>query len=138
MTATVVDASVFGPLLLPDEGADLHPALHVILRSGHAVVPQHWRLEIANFGLMAVRRGRVSAAELALGLNLLARSSIAEDSETALHAWQRTLQLSTQHRLTVYDAAYLELALRRRLPLLTLDRELGAAARAEAVELVPV
>ena len=60
------------------------------------------------------------------------------DPETDLHAWTVTTKLAERFRLTVYDAAYLELAQRRRLPLATLDEALHAAARACGVELLGI
>ena len=61
---------------------------------------------------------------------------MAVDPETGIHAWAQTLDLSTRFSLTVYDAAYLELAVRRGLPLATLDRDLRAAASAAGVTLL--
>jgi predicted nucleic acid-binding protein len=58
---------------------------------------------------------------------------ITVDVETDRQAWGPTLELSVRHRLTLYDAAYLELALRRKLPIATLDAELRAAAEAEGI-----
>ena len=55
------------------------------------------------------------------------------DPETDRHAWGATLQLAIRYRLSLYDAAYLELAQRRRVPLATLDRDLQAAAKAEGI-----
>lgn len=61
---------------------------------------------------------------------------IAVDSETTVHAWSATLALAERHRLTLYDAAYLELAQRSRLPLATLDRQLREAGVAAGVPLL--
>ena len=61
---------------------------------------------------------------------------VAIDSETGKNAWNETLKLADRHQLTVYDATYLELALRLALPLATLDRELRKAAQAENVRLL--
>jgi predicted nucleic acid-binding protein len=55
---------------------------------------------------------------------------ISADDQTEIHAWAETLNMADRFQLTVYDAAYLELAQRRRLPLATLDSELGNAAQA--------
>jgi len=59
------------------------------------------------------------------------------DGETASHVWTATAQLAEQHKLTAYDATYLELALRRGLPLATRDKPLAAAAQKAGVELLP-
>lgn len=136
MSAWVIDASVIGPLLIADEADHLHPRLEACLLGGRAIVPGHWRLEVASLGRIAVRRRRLAADDLAAGLSALAGAPPDEDSETGARAWSDIMHLSEKYRLTIYDAAYLELALRRRLPLLTADRELAAAARAAGVELV--
>jgi predicted nucleic acid-binding protein len=93
-------------------------------------------LEIANVLEMGVRRGRHDAAFREVTLADLALLSIQVDPHTNDRAWGATIRLAERHRLTVYDAAYLELALRRGLPLATLDRELRVAATAENVALL--
>jgi predicted nucleic acid-binding protein len=99
-------------------------------------VPSLWRLEVANVLESGVRRGRRDAAFRDDTLADLALLPITVDPETDRQAWGATLQLAVRHRLTLYDAAYLELAQRRRLPLATLDRELRQAAKAEMVPLL--
>ena len=99
-------------------------------------VPSLWRLEVANVLDSGVRRGRRDAAFRDDTLADLALLPITVDPETDRQAWGATLQLAIRHRLTLYDAAYLELAQRRRLPLATLDRELRQAAQAEMVPLL--
>ena len=106
-----------------------------VMESG-AWVPGLWRLEIANVLEMGVRRGRHDAAFREVTLADLALLSIQVDPHTNDRAWGATIRLAERHRLTVYDAAYLELALRRGLPLATLDRELRVAANAENVTLL--
>ncbi len=66
----------------------------------------------------------------------LNRLPIALDDETDRHAWGRTRELSSEYSLTVYDAAYLELALRRKLPLASCDKELIKAARRIHIEVL--
>ena len=100
---------------------------------GGAWVPALWRLEVANALLMGVRRGRIDLAFRAAALADLAVLDISVDGETDGHAWGATLQLADRFRLTLYDAAYVELALRRALPLATLDRAMADAARALGV-----
>ncbi|MFN0166327.1 MAG: type II toxin-antitoxin system VapC family toxin [Bryobacteraceae bacterium] len=96
-----------------------------------AWVPGLWKLEVANILEMGARRGRHDTAFRNSTLADLALLPISVDSETDRQAWGATLQLLMRHRLTLYDAAYLELALRRRLPLASLDAELRSAAHAE-------
>ena len=93
-----------------------------------AVVPSLWRLEIANGLQIALRRGRINRAFRDRTLAELGRMGITTDPDTDSYAWTNTLQLADRFQLTVYDAAYLELAQRRSLPLATLDKPLRAAA----------
>jgi predicted nucleic acid-binding protein len=85
---------------------------------------------------MGVRRGRSDAGFRDAAFADLALLPIAVDQETDRHAWGSTAKLAAKHRLTLYDAAYLELARRRGLPLATLDSELRSAAAAEDVALL--
>ena len=103
-----------------------------------AFVPAIWRLEIANGLQMSVRRGRIDAATRDTALRGLALLNITTDPDTDNFAWSTTLSLAEQHRLTLYDAAYLELALRLGLPLATLDRDLRSAGDAVGVTLLGV
>ncbi len=106
-----------------------------VVESG-AWVPALWRLEVANVLEMGVRKGRSGATFRDEALADLALLPITVDPETDRQAWAATAKLAARHRLTLYDAAYLELARRRCLPLATLDRELRAAATAEDVALL--
>jgi predicted nucleic acid-binding protein len=106
------------------------------LTEGGAWVPALWRLEVANVLEMGVRRNRHDAAFRDATLVDLEQLSIHVDPETDRHAWSATLRLAERHKLTLYDAAYLELAQRRGLPLATLDEDLRAAASAEGVILL--
>jgi predicted nucleic acid-binding protein len=101
-----------------------------------AWVPQLWRLEVANVLEMGVRRGRTDAAFRDATVADLELLPIQIDPDTEKYAWRATMRLAASHRLTLYDAAYLELAMRRGLPLATLDRELRAAATAENIILL--
>jgi predicted nucleic acid-binding protein len=103
-----------------------------------AWVPAIWRLEVANVLEMGVRRGRTKAAFRDAVLADLALLPISVDPETDRQAWGATARLAARHRLTLYDAAYLELAKRRGLPLATLDMELRAAAAAERIILLGI
>jgi predicted nucleic acid-binding protein len=85
---------------------------------------------------VAVRRGRITFAYRDASLADLRALAIAIDPRTSRQAWSATLRLSDRFGLTPYDAAYLELALRRQLPLATLDHELARAAEAQSVSLV--
>jgi predicted nucleic acid-binding protein len=106
------------------------------LRRQHAWVPGLWRLEVANVLQMGIRRGRHDAAFRDAALADLTHLPIRVDAETDLHSWDATLPLAERHQLRLYDAAYLELALRRKLPLATLDGDLQRAASVEKVRLL--
>lgn len=103
-----------------------------------AWVPSLWRLEVANILEMGVRRERHDAAFRDATLADLALLPVHIDPETDRHAWTATLRLAERHRLTLYDAAYLELAKRRDLPLATVDIDLRAAASVENIRLLAV
>ena len=103
-----------------------------------AVVPLHWLLEITNVLLAAEASKKKKAAESAEFLALLEKLAIEPDTETVHCAATATLALGRKHRMTSYDAAYLELAMRRGLALATLDGNLREAAMAEGVAVLPV
>ncbi len=109
-----------------------------LITANGAWVPALWRLEVANVLEMGVRRGRHDAAFRDVTLADLGLLPISLDVETDRQAWGATLRLAASHRLSLYDAAYLELALRRAMPLATLNIELRTAAAAEGVELLGV
>jgi predicted nucleic acid-binding protein len=101
-----------------------------------AFVPSLWRLEVANGLQSALRRKRINVAFRDASLRDLATMPITIDAETDDHAWTDTVRLADRFRLTPYDAAYLELAQRRALPLASLDRDLRTAARTLGVPLL--
>ena len=115
-------------------GAEHTPANLALLHEAtdwgcHA--PLFWPLEALNGLVMAERRQRITGAKRATLIGFLRGVPIELDDETTEQAWETTANLAARHRLTVYDATYLELALRRRLPLATLDRALRDAAAHE-------
>jgi predicted nucleic acid-binding protein len=134
----VLDTSATLAWIYPGEQTAAIANIFDRVTASGAWVPSLWRLEIANSLEMGVRRGRIDAAFRDATLADLELLPIQTDPETEKQAWRATLLLSTRHRLTVYDAAYLELAIRRGLPLATLDQELRAAATAESVTLLGV
>ena len=113
----------------------LSPIFERLLLQG-AWVPSLWHLEVANVLLTGVRKGRHDSAFRDQTLQDLALLAINIDPDTITQAWHSTVQIAERYRLTAYDAAYLELAIRRTLPLATLDRELQAACLAESVPLL--
>ena len=132
----VLDSSATLAWVYSDEITE--PIRHVfnLVSESGAWVPGLWKLEVANILEMGARRGRHDAAFRNSTLSDLALLPISVDTETDRQAWAATFQLSERHGLTMYDAAYLELALRRGLPLASLDAELRRAAQAEGVAVV--
>lgn len=132
----VLDSSTTMAWVYSDETTQAVQDVFGLLSRGGAWVPGLWRLEIANVLEMGVRRKRHSAEFRDATLADLVQLPIELDMETDLHAWGETLELAERHHLTVYDAAYMELAIRRGLPLATLDEDLRRAAQTEKVTLL--
>lgn len=133
----VLDSSITLAWQFEDEHTDATlGVLDAVVEAG-AVVPPLWRYEVANGLQMAMRRGRIDADRRDRMIHSLADLDVSIDDESLAQAWSATLALSCLYGLTVYDAAYLELAQRRRLPLATLDRPLAVAARAAGVVVRP-
>jgi len=136
VSACVLDASFTFQWLFQDEASpEGYVALAVIGREG-AVVPTLWFVEVTNVLGMAERRGRIEAAGLQNALRLLRSLPLVVDGPPSLAWSEPVLQLMRAHRLTAYDATYLELAHRRGLPLATKDRDLLAAAPTVGVPLL--
>ena len=129
----VVDASVTISWYLADETTAPTQTVLELLAEVEGIAPAMWWFEIRNALLMNERRGRLDPTQIAAILAHLVRLPIVLDRDPAGDA---VLALARAHRLTFYDAAYLELALRRDAPLATLDRRLAAAARVAAVRLL--
>ena len=125
----VVDASMAFAWVLPNQASSEAEALLERIKTGAGgVVPSFWFLEVANGLLVAERRRILTAPERRLSLDWLSSLALAVDEENPRTAFGRTSALAEQYGLSVYDAAYLELALRRNLPLGTRDRALHSAA----------
>lgn len=132
----VLDASMTLALFFEDEDVAMTATILRTIAAEGAFVPSLWRLEVANALRMAVRRGR---CDVMRADNVLARVKllpIVVDGETDNHAWGATLELSRAEDLTVYDAAYLELALRLDATLMSCDRELVASARVRGLTVI--
>jgi predicted nucleic acid-binding protein len=134
----ILDSSATLAWIYADEITPAIRQVFDLLRENGAWVPSLWRLEVANILEMGVRRTRHDVAFRDATLADLALLPINLDPETERQAWGATLRLAERHRLTSYDAAYLELAQRRRLPLATLDSDLRAAASSESVTLLGI
>lgn len=134
----VLDSSVALAWVYADETTDAVLGLFDNVRTNGAWVPGLWRWEIANVLQLNVRRGRHTGDFRDAALSSLALLPIKVDGEADRQAWNGALQLAERHGLTVYDASYLEIASRRKLPLATLDRQLRAVAANEGLPLLGV
>jgi predicted nucleic acid-binding protein len=132
----ILDSSITIAWLYSEESTTATAEVEARVIQHGAWVPSLWRLEVANILEMGVRRRRHNAAFRDATLGDLALLPVNIDPETDRQAWGATIHLAERHRLSLYDAAYLELALRRTLPLATLDAELRKAASAEKVSLL--
>lgn len=129
MPGFVLDSSVTLSWLFPDERSGTSGIWLDRLAQEGACVPELWPLEVGNALLTAQRRGRIFEEQRLKALRALTDMPIEIDRETSRRAWRETMQLAETHGLTLYDATYLELAIRRDLPLATFDESLEAAAR---------
>ena len=132
----VLDSSVTLAWVYSDETSPPVTLVFDQLSQGGAWVPGLWRLEVANVLEMSARRKRHDRNFRDATLADLAQLPIRVDLETDQQAWSATLRLAEQHQLNLYDAAYLELALRRNLPLATLDDDLRRTAGREKVQVL--
>ena len=133
MSAIVVDNSVVLAWCMADEE---HPTAERAMRLAvdhGAVVPSIWRYEMLNALIVNERRGRLTAEDVGKTLADLAEMRIELDRA---HDEALLIRLARQHRLSAYDAAYLEVAVRRVLPIASLDRNLVRAATDSNVALV--
>ncbi len=133
----VIDASVTLSWVYSDEHSSVSDELLARVSLEGAVVPSLWRLEIANALQTGIKRKRIDAAYRDAALQKLLNLPIEIDPETNDYAWTTTLKLADAYRLTLYDSSYLELTLRRGLPLATRDGDLAAAAASAGAILLP-
>ncbi|WP_026012196.1 type II toxin-antitoxin system VapC family toxin [Singulisphaera acidiphila] len=131
----ILDCSIVMAWFFADESSEYADDVARQLPDQMAYVPSNWPLEVANTLIMGERRKRSTQTQAARLIKNLAALPITVDEESNLHAWNSTLSLAREQNLTAYDAAYLELAMRRGLPLATLDDKLKAAATAVGVPL---
>ena len=132
--AFVLDSSVALAWLLPDESNARTDALADRLEQEDAQVPAIWPLEVGNALLMAQRRNRITEVDFKRCIAALSALPIEVDTTAVLAA---VLSIAQRSGLTSYDAAYIELAQRRDLPLATLDDALRRACKAFKVTVLP-
>ncbi len=125
----VLDCSVVMAWCFDEVGSAYAEKVVARFRDDRAFVPLIWPLEVANSLLVAERRKRITRADNARFVELIRTMPVELDPETGSRALGDTLPLARRTNLSAYDAAYLELAVRRALPLATLDAPLKKAAR---------
>ena len=133
----VLDSSATLAWIYSDEITPAIQAVFETVAEDGGLVPALWRLEVANGLTSALRRGRIDAEFRDAALRDLAMLDIATDPQTDLLAWSSILRLADAAGLTVYDAAYVELAQRRSLALASLDNPMRAAAEKLGLEVLP-
>lgn len=134
MRRFVIDASVAGSLVLPDEAQNMAAATSDLIVHAALVAPLLWRFEVSNLLLVAQRRGRINDAQRFTAIERLEQMDVAIDAQSGEQAWLASFDIAQADGLTVYDAAYLELARRLGCGLLTYDRALAKAAIARGIE----
>lgn len=111
-------------------------SLDILIGGGTAVVPVTWGLEVANVVSRSEATGIVTASKAPEFLGLIDQLRIEVDGETSDRALGEILDIARRYKLTAYDASYLELALRKDIPLATLDKDLRKAAKKTGVQIL--
>lgn len=133
MIRFVLDCSVAMAWCFQDEADSYSRAVLASLSTDAAVVPALWPLEVVNVLAVAARRNRLSLAEASRFLELLCGLPLEVDGAPAVGEIGALFGLAREHKLSGYDAVYLQLAMRERLPLATRDTALSAAAKTAGV-----
>ncbi len=137
MTATfVIDCSAAMAWCFPDERTPASLELFRRAATESVCVPSIWFIEVANVLSIAQRKGWLTAAGLAQFQQVIEDLSLDIDAESSGRAFTHLLPLCPEHRLTSYDAVYLDLAIRKRLPLATRDVGLRKAALKLGVKVI--
>jgi predicted nucleic acid-binding protein len=132
----VLDCSVAVSWLIPDEKNSISLSVLEKVAEKGAIVPSIWHLEIGNVLLVTEHRGRITLEQRRSALHTLDELPIIIDTLTSHHAWQETIELAESYGLSLYDASYLELALRMNIPIATFDRQLKQAAHKRNVIII--
>lgn len=125
----VLDCSITMSWCFDDESNEYSDKVLDTLSNVTAIVPTIWPLEVANVLLLAKKKKRLSEVQASSFIDALAVLPIVIDSSSSSRAMHTIFVLAEQSNLTIYDAAYLELALREKIPLMTLDQDLIHAAK---------
>jgi predicted nucleic acid-binding protein len=125
----VLDCSVAMNWLMPDESSPFAEEVLERVALDGAFVPPLFKVEVGNALLLAVRRKRITPGTRRMAFDRIGALPLKEDGQGAAHVWTDCVDLADKHGLSLYDATYLELAIRLRKPLATLDDRLADAAR---------
>src|ERR1700751_3316420 len=134
--AFVADCSIAMAWLFHDEATPKTAALLNRLAPETGLLPAWWFIEITNLLAMAERKGGIPPTQSDAFIADLSKLGIERDNEAPDRAFTHLLVLCRRHRLTSYEAIYLQLAIRRSLPLATLDDDLRKTARKLGVDLL--
>lgn len=134
----ILDASVTLAWCFSDEATPETVTLLNRLESEIAFVPTLWSLEVGNILVNAERYKRITYAQISEFITLLGSINIRVDTETATRGFHEIIILAHAEKLTTYDAAYLELAMRLGLPLATKDKQMRQVATRLGLELINI
>jgi predicted nucleic acid-binding protein len=132
----VLDASVAVAWCFEDETNPTADRALAALDKDAAVVPPVWAAEVGNALLRGERRSRITADQIRQSLEVISKLEIVTEPDYVTGRVGELLDIARRHRLSVYDSIYLDLAIRERLPLATVDVELARAAQAAGVALI--
>lgn len=127
--AFVLDCSITMAWCFEDEANEQTDKILERLGNSTSIVPSIWPLEVVNVLLIAARNKRITQVQASCFIDSLSTLPIIVDPSTSTRAMHSIFVLASQGKLSIYDAAYLELAIREKIPLATLDKELIKAAQ---------
>jgi len=125
----VIDNSIVMSWCFEDEGSPYVDSVLDSLKKLSALTPAIWPLEVGNVLLVAERKNRLSEADSARFLALIGELPIVTEQETPERMMKEILALARNNNLSTYDASYLDLAMRKGIPIATLDKNLLQAAK---------
>jgi predicted nucleic acid-binding protein len=135
----ILDCSIVMSWCFKDESSNYADNIFEYLRNQmDAWVPALWSLEVSNALWIGERRGRITEANMLFFLDQLSYLPVRVEHHSHAHCFSAILNLSRAHNISSYDAAYLDLAIRKGLPLATLDQKLKTAAQNAKVEVYNV
>ena len=132
----VIDTSVVMPWCFKDEVSEYVDSVLDSLEHFTAIAPSIWPLEVGNVLLAAERKNRLSEADSIRFIALLSELPISVDQEPPERMIKEIFALAREHKLSTYDASYLDLAMKKGVPIATLDNRLITAAKRSNVSIM--